>query len=332
MTAQMNWDMLGHEWAVQMLRQHVARQTQRHAYLFTGPQGVGRRTLALRLAQALNCPQPTAPGEACRNCQTCNQIEQMRHPDLAIIQADQIGGMLKVDQIRTLQHTLSLSPYSAPFRVAILLRFEEANLNASNALLKTLEEPPSQVVLVLTAESSEILMPTIVSRCEVLRLRPLPMDNLSQGLQTLRGIPAQEAALIAHVSDGRPGYALSLHNDPNLLAKRNTWLDDLRQLLNASLVERFAYAEAIVKDREALRGALSVWLSFWRDVMLYASGASILLANLDRVEEIKNLTSRLDLATAQRIVSSLERTFDLLERNISPRLSVEVLMLDLPRN
>ena len=328
----MNWGMLGHEWAVQMLRQHVAHQTQRHAYLFIGPQGVGRRTLALHLAQALNCPQPTAPGEACGGCKSCKQMERMSHPDLAILQAEQVGGTLKVDQIRALQHNLSLSPYSAAYRVAILLRFEEANPNAANALLKTLEEPPSRVILVLTAESSERLMPTIVSRCEVLRLRPLPLDVLDQGLQTLWGVPPQKATLIAHLSNGRPGYALSLHNDPDLLVKRSTWLDDQRQLLNASIVERFAYAEDMVKDRESMRGAFAVWLSFWRDVMLCASGTSTPLSNLDRVEEIKNLTSHLDLASVQRTVSTLERTFDLLERNVNPRLTVEVLMLDLPRH
>ena len=328
----MNWGMLGHEWAVQMLRQHVAHQAQRHAYLFIGPQGVGRRTLALRFAQALNCPQPTAQGAACRDCLTCKQFEHMHHPDLAILQAEQIGGTLKIDQIRALQHSLSLSPYSAYYRVAILLRFEEANPNAANALLKTLEEPPSQVVLVLTAESSEALMPTIVSRCEVLRLRPVPYDVLNEGLQTLWGVPPQEAALIAHLSNGRPGYALSLHNDPGLLARRNAWLDDQRRLLGASLVERFAYAEVMVKDRETMRGTLTVWLSFWRDVMLCACGASTPLANLDRVGEIKNLTTHLDLASIQRTVSTLERTFDLLERNVNPRLTVEVFMLDLPRN
>jgi len=166
----------------------------------------------------------------------------------------------------------------------------------------------------------------------VLRLRPLPLDVLDQGLQTLWGVPPQKATLIAHLSNGRPGYALSLHNDPDLLVKRSTWLDDQRQLLNASIVERFAYAEDMVKDRESMRGAFAVWLSFWRDVMLCASGASTPLSNLDRVEEIKNLTSHLDLASVQRTVSTLERTFDLLERNVNPRLTVEVLMLDLPRH
>jgi len=210
----MNWDMLGHEWAVELLRGHLAHNRVRHAYLFTGPQGVGRRTLALRLAQGLNCPQPSAPGVPCRSCRTCQRIERMQHPDLTVVHAEQVGGVLKVDQIREMQRGLSLSPYEARYRVALLLRFEEANPNAANALLKTLEEPPPQVVLILTAESAEVLLPTIVSRCEALHLRPLPLDVVGEGLQTRWGLPPDEARLLAHLSGGRPGYALHLHRTP----------------------------------------------------------------------------------------------------------------------
>src|SRR5512137_425446 len=104
----MNWDLLGHEWAVNLLRENVVRGQVRHAYLFTGPQGVGRRTLALRLAQALNCLRPPEPGVPCRGCRACLQIERMQHPDLAVVQAEVQGGTLKVEQIRELQHILSL--------------------------------------------------------------------------------------------------------------------------------------------------------------------------------------------------------------------------------
>ena len=130
----MSWDILGHEWAVKLLQGHVARSEVRHAYLFTGPQGVGRRTLALRLAQALNCQQPSAPGVPCLHCRTCQQIARMEHPDLAIVAAEQTGGTLRVDQLRELQPSLSLAHYYARFRVAILLRFEEATPSAANAL------------------------------------------------------------------------------------------------------------------------------------------------------------------------------------------------------
>src|SRR5512146_42884 len=129
----MNWNMLGSEWAIQLLKSHVANQQLRHAYLITGPQGVGRRTLALRLAQAVNCRQPVSPGEPCGICSNCKRLEAMQHPDLTVVQADQEGGTLKVDQVRELQHSLALSPYEANYRIALLLRFEEAHPSAENA-------------------------------------------------------------------------------------------------------------------------------------------------------------------------------------------------------
>jgi DNA polymerase III subunit delta' len=325
-----NWDMIGHEWAVQLLRGHVAREKTRHAYLFTGPQGVGRRTLALRLAQALNCPQPLVSGEPCRSCRSCQQIERMQYPDLTVIRSEQPGGTLKVDQVRELQHSLSLAPYAARYRVALLLNFEEANPNAANALLKTLEEPHSQVILILTAESAERLLPTIVSRCEVLRLRPLSLEVINQGLQAQAGVPAEQAGLLAHLSGGRPGYALNLFQQPERLSQRQTRLAELSRLLASSRFERFVYAEAISKDKEELREALQVWLSFWRDVLLQAAGASAPIANIDRANEIGMLANRLNLPAAHHFVNSLERTFDYLDQNVNTRLVVEVLLLDLP--
>lgn len=327
----MNWEMLGHEWAVNLLREHIAQNNPRHAYLFTGPYGVGRHTLALRFAQALNCPQPVSAGVPCRTCRTCKLIEQMQYPDLTVVQADQVGGILKVDQVRELQHSLALAPYEGRYRVALLLRFEEANLNAANALLKTLEEPPPQVVLVLTAESAERLLPTIVSRCEVLRLRPLSPTLVQQGLRDIWGLPDDQARLIAHISGGRPGYALQLYNSLDLMAQRQTWLDDHARLLSASRVDRFAYAEALAKDKETLRNTLRIWLSYWRDVLLRAGGVSGSICNLDRENEIEGVIARLSLGQAYQVVAALERTLDLLESNVNARLAAEVLFLDLPR-
>jgi DNA polymerase-3 subunit delta' len=327
----MTWDMLGHDWAVDLLKEHIVRESTRHAYLFTGPHGIGRRTLALRFAQALNCPQAPSPGEPCRACRTCKQIENMQYADLSIVHADQVGGTLKVDQVRELQRTLALAPYEADYRVAVLLRFEESNPSAANALLKTLEEPPSQVILVLTAESSERLLPTIVSRCEVLRLRPLPLQVVEDGLQALWDLPAERARLLAHLSGGRPGYALRLHRDPDALDQRKACLDDHYRLLSSSRVARFAYAEQLSKDRDTLRDTLEIWLSYWRDVLLRTAGASAPLANLDRKEEIEALASQLNMETARDSVGAIEKTTDLLNSNVNVRLAADVLLLDLPR-
>lgn len=327
----MSWQIIGHQWAVNLLEAHVIKGEVRHAYLFTGPQGVGRRTLALRMAQALNCITPLSPGEACLECSQCTRIERMQHPDLEVIKAEREGGIIKVDQIRELQHRLSLAPYESNYRIAILQRFEEANESASNALLKTLEEPAPQVVLMLTSESVEQLLPTISSRCEVIRLRPVPLEIIKGSLQARFGVSEDHAILLTHLSVGCPGYAIRLHEQPEQLERRKTWLDEHYELLSSGRVTRFAYAYTISNDREKLRDLLHVLMSLWRDILHRSAGAKTPLFNPDRAFEIDQLASSLGLETARRVVAEIERTIDLLERNVNSRLAVEVLLMNIPQ-
>jgi DNA polymerase-3 subunit delta' len=331
-----NWNILGHEWAVDMLRRHVARGETRHAYLFAGAPGLGRRTLALRLAQALNCEKPVAPGEPCFICRTCKQIEAMQHPDLAVIQAmdedgaSKEGGTLRVDQIREVQRTLNLKPYQSPFRVALFLRFQEANDNAANALLKTLEEAPAHAILLLTADNPEQLLPTINSRCEILRLRSLPLETIVAALLD-HGVDEARASLLANISGGRPGFARKLIEDATVLEKREERLNDLQTILPASRVDKFSYAEKLAKDKDVMRQTIIVWLSYWRDVLLRVAGAETPLINVDRNMEIEFLAGRLNLSAARKVVSAHESALEKMERNVNSRLLAEVLLMDLPK-
>ena len=335
----MGWQVEGHEWAERLLRGHLTSGEVRHAYLLTGPVGVGRRTLALRFTQALNCLQPPAVGEFCGQCRICRQTAAMQHSDLAVVQADREGGILKVEQIRDLQRSLSLLPYEARYRVSLLLRFQEANPNAQNALLKTLEEAPQRVILLLTADSAENLLPTIASRCEVLRLRPMALDRLQSQLEA-RGIDRFDARLLAHLSGGRLGYALRLKDDPGRMDQRRSVLEDLVQLLSEPRRARFTYAEQASRDKETLRETYGTWLSFWRDLMLRSAGATVVagaqglglpLVNIDLQAEIDQLAAQVDLATARACIADLEQGIARLDANLNPRLLTEVILLGWPK-
>jgi DNA polymerase-3 subunit delta' len=254
----------------------------------------------------------------------------MQYPDLAVVQAETEGGVLKIDQVREINHSLSLKPYQSKYRVALFLRFQEANQNAQNALLKTLEEAPAHAILILTADNSEQLLPTIASRCEILRLRALPIEMVAGALRE-RGAEGEEARLLAHLSNGRPGYAMRLLADPDTLKARVDRLSDLLELLGATRVAKFAYAEKLAKDKDNFRRVLLIWSSFFRDVLLSAAQADAPLANVDRTAEISQLSGQLSLQQARQTVSDLERAVERLERNVNPRLLAEVTLLDLPR-
>ncbi len=337
-----NWNLIGHEWAVDMLKKHVIHGTTRHAYLFCGPPGLGRRTLALRFAQALNCQTPVSAGIPCGQCRDCKQIEAMRHMDLSIIEptiTDPKGGKelipnpngeIRISQIRDFQKIFILKPYQSKYRVAVFTQFQQANDPAANALLKTLEEAPSYAVLILTADNPEQLLPTIVSRCEVLRLRSLTIEEIQKDLES-RKVESGRAKLIAHISGGRPGYARRLVQDDLLLEKREDRLNDLLTLLPASRVEKFKYAEQLSKDKDAMRQTILFWMSYWRDVMLRTAQASSPLVNVDRNVEIEDIAGRMDLPSARRVVSGLEDVLEKMEKNVNSRMLAEVLLLDLPK-
>jgi DNA polymerase-3 subunit delta' len=326
----MTWNIFGHEQAVEILKSHISSDQLRHAYLFTGPSGVGRRTLALRFAQAINCSQPPSVGIPCMQCRTCTLLEQMQHPDLAVVQAEQIGEILKIDQIRELQHILALSPYEARYRIALLLRFEEAHISAANAILKTLEEPPGKVIFLLTADTLESLPATIVSRCETIRLMPAPRSQISQALSNLTNIDSQHAQLIASLSNGCYGLAMRMIQFPDIFKQRQDWINEFLELLHSSLVKRFASAETFAQEKSSLLSILSSWIAFWRDVMLSTIKADFQPANLDYQVEIQKIASTIDSKIIFKSLLALRQTYNLVSRNINPRLALETLMLDLP--
>ena len=328
----MNWDISGHEWAVQLLQQHIGSQQTRHAYLFSGVEGIGKRTLALKFAQAFNCPQPPHPGEACGQCRTCRQIEKMQYSDLMVVQAENEGGILKIDQVRDLQRSMSLTPFEGRYRIALLLRFHEANDNAQNALLKLLEEPPSRAVLLLTAAAPETLLPTIVSRCEVLRLRPQPVEVLSTQLQEHWSINGDEARKLAHLSGGRVGYALRLHEEPQRLEVRQRWLEDLFSLLVSSRRSRMAYAEQFKREgKERLRQALLNWLPVWRDLLLLASRAEVPLTDIENSTRLQPFAEQMGLSETRRVLNDLENGLEKLDNsNVNAQMLAEILLLDWP--
>lgn len=330
-------DIVGHEWAVQLLDGSIKNGRMGHAYLITGPEQIGKTLLARTFAQGLNCEAPFKE-RPCGHCRTCRLITADRHPDIRLLEpevSDRGKLNIKIDQIRALQSELNLSPYEGRYRVAILKRIDTANLNAANAFLKTLEEPPQNVVLILTALDSSSLLPTIVSRCQTLVLRSLKAEQIEEHLMTNCGVGAEEALLLSHIAGGRIGWAIEASKNEALLNERQQYLSLLREALDGNRVHRFAEADKLAHKPEFLPAILRIWLSWWHDLTLLAFrnhkfGPMLPISNIDLKHQLDILAHSWEREKIMAGFKQTELAIWQLEHNANTRLVLENLFLKYP--
>jgi DNA polymerase-3 subunit delta' len=318
------WPVIGHDWAVELLQRCVRAETTSHAYLIVGPAQVGKTTLAKSFAQALLCQGAEPP---CAACRACRLIQADHHPDVSLVAPE--GARIKIEAIRELQQTLSLSPVEGGYRVCIIRQMDLATPSAANCLLKTLEEPPQRAILILTASGIEALLPTIVSRCQVLSLRVVEMERIVATLQE-RGVGLERARLLASLAQGRVGWAIQASQDKEVLARREEILEKVLGLQDASYQARFTWADRLSRNADQVPYVLHVLSSWWHDVLVLASGSGVQVANLDRRPKLEEWAARYGVHGAQQALRSIRDTRWRLERNANRRLALEVLMLDLP--
>jgi DNA polymerase-3 subunit delta' len=330
------WEsVIGHDWAVEMLAGGLRHGRTGHAYLITGPGQIGKTTLARAFAQALNCEDGDVGRRPCGQCRACQLIAADRHPDVRLVSGEVSGRgklTLKIEQIRALQQDLNLAPYEGRWKVAILRQFDAANPSAANAFLKTLEEPPRQVILLLTASESDALLPTISSRCRTIGLRPLPAPVIIDALQSRWRAAPEQARLLAALADGRLGWAVQALQNPDLLKTRQEHLDALREAVDGGRVARFELADKLARKPENLPPILLTWVSWWRDLLLLAWGNvhPERLSNIDQSHTLQQLAQRWPPDHILHSLKQTEKTIGYLEQNANTRLAVENLLLQYP--
>jgi DNA polymerase-3 subunit delta' len=222
----------------------------------------------------------------------------------------------------------------------LLDQFEDATHSAQNALLKTLEEPPDRVILMVIARDEAGLLPTVVSRCEHLHLRPLPMEDLRSAIIDLGG-EQERAELLARIAGGRPGRALEYLSSPELLQQREAKLNAHFRLLSDNRNERFRYVDSFIREvteadgraqtRPAAANLVEVWMGLWRDALLCGLGQEEGVSNVDQLDSLRKLGVSVDTGVAHGALKVMEATLDALRRNANVRLALERLLLELPR-
>jgi DNA polymerase III subunit delta' len=313
-----------------------------HAYLFTGQEGLGKGMVALEFAAALNCAAETRP---CRECRSCRDALSLRHPDVEVIQP---GGIcddsehrdhsesrdLRICQVRRLERVLALAPYVGAWRVAILEQADSLTIEAANAFLKTLEEPPPNTVLLLLSDREEELPETILSRCRRISFATADRETVCRALIE-RGAARADADRIAALAAGRIGWAIRALQDETLLSRRDRYLDEAVSVAHGSRSERFTWASRAADRDLSIRkdygNQLDTWQTWWRDVLAVQAGGAQRVVNADRRATVEEESK---LYTAPEIVSFLKALAVVrghLDQNVDPQLALENLMLDLPR-
>ena len=333
------WQVVGQTRVVNLLQRSLERESLAHAYLFVGPAHVGKMTLAINLAQALNCQAAERP---CGECLSCQKIASANHADVQVIglakdensTEAKLRTEIGIDQIRQMQHSASLPPFEGECKIFIIEGAEFLSIEAANCLLKTLEEPIGKVVFILLTVADSLLPATVVSRCQRLELAPLAATEVEAALNSRWGVELPKAKLLARLSHGCLGWALSATFDDNLLSQRAEKLDRLLEIIKADYEERFVYANQLavqfVQNRGMVQEVLDLWLDWWRDLLLIKIGGNDIITNVDRLATLVEMAKGYRLAQIKDFIDSIQAAGEQLRQNANPRLVLEVLMLDMP--
>lgn len=324
------WRVIGQDRVLTSLEQGIKQGSIAHAYLLTGPRHIGKRTLAVDLARAINCNGSEPP---CGQCPSCLRIAQEKHADVVLTQLDSTAE-IGIDTIKELQHLANLPPYEGRCKVFIIDDAEHLSSEAANRLLKILEEPPPKVLWLLLTSAEELLLPTIVSRCCRLELKPVPPGEMQKMLTARYNLEPGKASLFARLSHGCPGWAISATQDDALLRQRAENIDKLASLPTATLEQRFAFAEEVAaqfsKQRKPVIEIIDAWIGWWRDLMLLKGGGEESITNIDYKDTLEKQAGSLTLEETHDFIARLRRAKEQLNQNINPRLLLEWLMLNIP--
>lgn len=327
----------GQDKAIRILKSYIEQDCLKGGYLFVGPEAVGKKSVAKILAKVINCQAGNL--DACNKCASCLKIEKNQHPDVHFIDAAKlfsidieqnradVGGsdVIKIGRIRQLQKDISLKPYEGKKKVFIIDDAHKLTPAASNALLKILEEPPKDSLIILISDKPTLLFKTIISRCKVLKFSSLNRIRLKEIFKKDFALNDNTAHFLAYFSEGRLGCALRL-KDSDILKEKNRIIDQF------IFSRRAGINNLLIQNRKDLQGYLNILASWFRDIYLLKIGiAHSEIINFDRKDDLLKIMNRFSFSDLDQILNSISDSILYSEQNINIKLLLSNLGAELCR-
>lgn len=324
-------DILGHDMIKEHFQKAIVDQKISHAYILSGEAGMGRKSLANAFALSLLCEK--GKSQPCMECHACKQVLSGNHPDLIHLQHEKPNS-IGVDDIRTqINDTIMIRPYSSYYKVYIVDEAEKMTQQAQNALLKTIEEPPSYAVIILLTINPEAFLPTVLSRCVQLKLRPLP-DYVVKGYLTgTLGISQSDAELYAAFSRGNLGKAIKLAESEEFRLMYEKLLQLLRNMKQMDISELLDYIRRIKEDGLDIYECLDFMQIWYRDALMYkVTKDTNLLIFKDEYTTINEMSKKTGYDGFETILQAIDTARTRLQANVNTELALELMLLDMKEN
>jgi len=316
-------DIRGQSLALEKIQTDIREENLSGAYLFSGPQGVGKKMAAISLAKALNCKQNSING--CERCSSCIKIEKMIHPNLRIVNPE--GNYIKIEQIRRLKADSSLKIYEGRKKVWIIDEAEKLTQEAANSLLKILEEPPLHLVIILITHIPRLLPPTIISRCRIIHFSPLRDEDINEILKKQKNIKAEFIPIVSQLARGSMSEALKLIEEESILKEREKAFN-LLQRGKALAKEAFTLSERWSTQKNSdIETLLNIVLFFLRDILLLKMGNDVSIINKDKEGKLLKMKEDFSLSHLCKAIETVEKSKFLLHANLSAQLILETMWM-----
>ena len=317
---------IGQEEAVEILQDEIRKDRISHAYLFSAKSGTGKSKLAFEVAKVTFCKEEKL--DSCGSCINCRKMDHHNHPDFKKITVKEGKSSISIDQIRDLKKEIAYKPYESDHKIYIIEPAEKMTREASNSLLKTLEEPPSFATIILLAEDSGKLLSTIVSRCQEIKLRDVRQQKIKK-LLLAEGLKENKASIISRTAAGSPGKALEILEIDNYFKEREEIYNFLKDINSKNTVEIFKLTDKITSLLKNDFPCFSLLSDWYRDIMMIKQDYLEAVINKDYMDQLKRLADIMSLENIMDKLDLIDRSERYIKRNVRANLSLEVLFFKL---